>query len=240
MHINLISNEYVPVYTGGSRYYYYDGLYYTPAGNRYVLMTPPIGAIVPAIPSDYRPVLINGTMYYTDSGIYYVYVGSGYQVVPAPMVPVRAEPVYIRQTTQIYNPPNQTKVAEGIGLGALLGALTGGIIGHQMKGSHEAGAALLGGVTGAAVGGIVGAQIPNQNVSTTVVAQSVPAVAAPAAPVVTPPLQSTESFTINIPNVQGGHVTVVIKRSGNGFVGPQGEYYEQFPSVAQLQAMYVK
>ena len=50
-----------------------------------------------------------------------------------------------------------------------------------------------------------------------------------------------EEFTINIPNSKGnGYVTVVVKRSGTGFVGPQGEFYPEFPKVAQLQAMYAK
>ena len=31
-------------------------------------------------------------------------------------------------------------------------------------------------------------------------------------------------FTVNIPNDHGGYTAVVIKRSGNGFKGPQGEY----------------
>ncbi len=46
------------------------------------------------------------------------------------------------------------------------------------------------------------------------------------------------SFTVNVPNGQGGYVAVVIQQSGGGYAGPQGEYYPQFPSVAQLQAMY--
>jgi WXXGXW repeat (2 copies) len=46
------------------------------------------------------------------------------------------------------------------------------------------------------------------------------------------------SFTINVPNAQGGYTAVVIKQSGDGYVGPQGEYYSQFPSVTQLQVVY--
>jgi len=49
-----------------------------------------------------------------------------------------------------------------------------------------------------------------------------------------------DSFPVNIPNNSGGYTTVVIKKSGNGFVGPQGEFYAQFPAVAQLKAMYSK
>ncbi len=47
-------------------------------------------------------------------------------------------------------------------------------------------------------------------------------------------------FTVNIPNDHGGFTAVVIKRSGNGFIGPQGEYYPEFPKVFQLRIMYGK
>ena len=56
------------------------------------------------------------------------------------------------------------------------------------------------------------------------------------------PFQSSfagyDDFTVNVPNAQGGYTAIVIKKSGDGYIGPQGEYYAQFPSVAQLQAMY--
>lgn len=59
-----------------------------------------------------------------------------------------------------------------------------------------------------------------------------------------PPAPATsygqDSFPLNIPNNSGGYTTVVIKRSGKGYIGPQGEYYASFPTVAQLKAMYVK
>ncbi|MCB9771613.1 MAG: hypothetical protein H6754_03600 [Candidatus Omnitrophica bacterium] len=48
------------------------------------------------------------------------------------------------------------------------------------------------------------------------------------------------SFLINIPNLKGsGYTGVTLKRSGDGYVGPQGEFYSEFPKVAQLQSMYV-
>lgn len=49
-----------------------------------------------------------------------------------------------------------------------------------------------------------------------------------------------DTFPVNVPNNSGGYITVVIKRSGNGYVGPQGEFYAQFPAVSQLKAMYAK
>ena len=53
-------------------------------------------------------------------------------------------------------------------------------------------------------------------------------------------VNSSGLYTVNIPNQRGEYIPVVIKRSGNGFVGPQGEFYPEFPKVEQLMAMYVK
>jgi hypothetical protein len=55
---------------------------------------------------------------------------------------------------------------------------------------------------------------------------------------VTPKQQ--EEFTLNIPNNKGGYTAVSLKRSGEGFIGPQGEFYNQFPTVEQLKTMYAK
>lgn len=52
--------------------------------------------------------------------------------------------------------------------------------------------------------------------------------------------QAQQEFTVNIPDSKGGYVPVVIKKTANGFVGPQGEFYSEFPKVAQLQVMYGK
>ena len=52
------------------------------------------------------------------------------------------------------------------------------------------------------------------------------------------PEHDDASFEINIPNKQGGYTTVILQRSGNGFTGPQGEYYEEFPRVDNLQVIY--
>lgn len=249
MMIDLVPHNSRLIMVGGSRYYY-DGAYYTPARNGYILVAPPVGAIIPMLPPYFEPVVINGIVYYTDGGVYYISTRYGYQVVQAPLVQRIADPVIVTRTVPLApEPQNQTKVAEGIGLGGIIGALTGGIIGHQMKGHHELGGALIGGAIGATAGGIAGAQIPHENASRTTVIetvsvpaqQSIPVSAVvPAAPVVTP-VPADEAFTLNIPNEQGsGYVTVIIKRSGTGFTGPQGEYYPEFPKVTQLQAMYSK
>ena len=55
---------------------------------------------------------------------------------------------------------------------------------------------------------------------------------------VQPPVQTQETVTINIPNSRGGYTAVVLRRAGYGFLGPQGEYYADSPTVDQLRALY--
>ena len=47
-----------------------------------------------------------------------------------------------------------------------------------------------------------------------------------------------DTFIINIPTPDGGYMPVTLTRKGDGFIGPQGEYYDEFPKIAQLKVMY--
>ncbi len=173
LHLSFVPEESFAVRVGPQRYYYYDGLYYVRAGGDYVIVAPPMGAVVAAIPPQYQPVVINGVTYYVDNGVYYVYTRYGYQVVPQPVTVVQAAPVIVT---------------------------------------------------------------PAAPVAPAVVAASSAPVSAP-----TPaPSSADESFTVNIPGKNGTYTSVLIKRSATGFVGPQGEFYAEFPKVTQLQAMYSK
>lgn len=49
-----------------------------------------------------------------------------------------------------------------------------------------------------------------------------------------------DTITVNVPNDKGGYTAVILKPSGKGFVGPQGEFYPEFPKVSQLKLMYGK
>lgn len=51
-------------------------------------------------------------------------------------------------------------------------------------------------------------------------------------------MDQDDLFTVNIPNARGGYTVVTLKRSEEGYIGPQGEFYPEFPSVEQLKAMY--
>ena len=134
------------------------------------------------------------------------------------------------------NPYNNE--GEGAATGGALGALAGGIIGHQ---SHDTGAGMLiGGAVGAITGAAIGSNIQKPDAppppTQVIVAQPAPVVVAQA-PTTT---YSGDTVTVNVPSSNGGYIAVVLKRSGNGYLGPQGEYYDQVPSMAQLQAMYGK
>ena len=54
------------------------------------------------------------------------------------------------------------------------------------------------------------------------------------------PATQGEPFTVNVPNSKGGWTSVTLTRSGTGFIGPQGEYYQEFPKIKQLKEMYGK
>ncbi|MFA5316168.1 MAG: DUF6515 family protein [Dehalococcoidales bacterium] len=49
-----------------------------------------------------------------------------------------------------------------------------------------------------------------------------------------------EPVTVNIPNSDGTYTPVKLFKHGNGYKGPQGEFYEGHPTVAQLKALYGK
>ncbi|MBF0504318.1 MAG: hypothetical protein HQL14_04350 [Candidatus Omnitrophica bacterium] len=68
-----------------------------------------------------------------------------------------------------------------------------------------------------------------------------PVVTQPAVTLPAPVAADTgDTVSVNVPNDKGGYTAVVLKQSGKGFVGPQGEFYSEFPKVSQLKLMYGK
>lgn len=45
-------------------YYYQDGVFYVLENNHYVVIEPPIGALITELPEDYEELIIDGTTYY--------------------------------------------------------------------------------------------------------------------------------------------------------------------------------
>ena len=66
-----------------------------------------------------------------------------------------------------------------------------------------------------------------------------PVVVANPAPVFSAPAQVPgQTVTINVPNYNGSYTSITLVRRGSGYVGPQGEYYPDHPTVEQLRVLY--
>jgi len=50
--------------------------------------------------------------------------------------------------------------------------------------------------------------------------------------------ESNGEYLVNLANSNGTYTAITIKKFGTGYIGPQGEYYPDFPSVDQLSTMY--
>ncbi len=46
------------------------------------------------------------------------------------------------------------------------------------------------------------------------------------------------NVTINVPNVNGSYTSIMLVKKDNGYIGPQGEYYPEHPTIEQLKALY--
>jgi len=76
---------------GESEYLYSEGLFYNYTPQGYIMVEPPIGAVVPTLPVGYSTVMLQQTPYYNYNGIYYSTAPGGYTVVqPPPSVPAPA------------------------------------------------------------------------------------------------------------------------------------------------------
>lgn len=69
--IGVLPYGYYPFYYGPNQFYYSGGLFYQQNNDQYEVVTPPVGAEVPNLPSDANQVTINGVDYYEYKGVYY-------------------------------------------------------------------------------------------------------------------------------------------------------------------------
>jgi len=108
---------------------------------------------------------------------------------------------------------NQTRGTVG---GGALGALAGGVAGHNIDGINRR----QGAIGGALVGGLIGNQMGRQQDQIN-------------------RLDAQVNYTqVNVQNSNGSITPVTLTRSGNGWVGPRGEYYPSMPSSHQLHSIY--
>lgn len=106
-------------------------------------------------------------------------------------------------------------------IGAALGAIAGGVIGNN---SHGAFGNREGAVAGAALGGLMGGTMGRQSDQFRSQLGAVN--------------EAATTTIINVHNSNGSFTPVPIRKVGNQYVGPRGEYYNALPTENQLKAPY--
>lgn len=102
---NVLPPGYFSFSFGGTPYYYDQGVYYQPQANGYVVVAPPIGAVVPALPPGAESIFAGNSVFYYANGTFYTPAPNGYQVVAPPLgvtvstLPPDATPVTIDGVT---------------------------------------------------------------------------------------------------------------------------------------------
>jgi hypothetical protein len=141
----------------GIRYIYHNGLFFRRNGIDFMIVAPPIGAVVPVLPYGYVTFYYGpGIAYYYMDGVYYRTVPEGYAVIPE---------------NEIEKYKQQKEVTKST--------------------------APVTNVTG-------------------------------------------EEYIVNVPDSDGTFTPVKLKKSNNGYTGPQGEFYQGHPSIEQLKVLYGK
>ncbi len=115
---------------------------------------------------------------------------------------------------------NQNLINDAV-IGSALGALAGGVIAHNSHGSFERGEGIA---AGAILGGLVGSAIGYQGDRFNAQMSAVNELAS--------------TTVINVQNSNGSVTPVVLRRVGNQYLGPRGEYYAFVPSAEQLKVAY--
>lgn len=93
----------------GQPYHFHKGVWYRPIGNRFMVVVPPPGLVVPALPADVVLMTIGGVSYYHYGGVYYVREPEGYRVVEQPD---EAAPVTDPVSTDLFVYPRKGQSAE--------------------------------------------------------------------------------------------------------------------------------
>lgn len=106
-------------------------------------------------------------------------------------------------------------------MGAALGGLAGGVIGNNSHGAFGNGeGAVAGAALGALLGGLMGNQQDQFNAQIGAVNEA------------------AMTTVINVRNSNGSYTPVTLRRAGNQYVGPRGEYYGALPTEEQLKGPY--
>ncbi|MEI6167739.1 MAG: glycine zipper domain-containing protein [bacterium] len=113
-------------------------------------------------------------------------------------------------------------------IGAALGAIAGGIIGNNSHGAFGNGE---GAVAGAAIGGLLGGAMGHQTDKSNTQMGHMNAQ-------VNAANEAANTTIVNVKNSNGSYTPVTLRRVGNQYAGPRGEYYPSMPTEDQLKIAY--
>jgi hypothetical protein len=84
--LRVLPEGYHPYYWHGAPYYFYGGIWYAPGGPGFLVIRPPAGLVISALPPYYTTVWIGGPPYYYANDVYYTWnaADNGYAVVAPP------------------------------------------------------------------------------------------------------------------------------------------------------------
>lgn len=85
--INILPQGFVTINVGDDTFYYCNGVFYQRImrDQKYVIVPPPIGAVVFNIPQGYELMFMDGLTYYEYQGVYYKRTLAGYKVIYPPV-----------------------------------------------------------------------------------------------------------------------------------------------------------
>jgi len=215
----FVPPEYTPYPWGGAVFYYRSGIFHRHDGRRFVACAAPVGLVVRTIPTAHRLHVNGGRLYYVVGDTYYQRASGGYVVVHSPtVVTVPAAPPAPSYPTVPAYP-------------AAVGGTTSGAVPRSVGGSVGAPA------NPAAVPAYPGYPAA---VDAPPAPDSLPA---DLAPLVSPGDDegSTQpgGHTVYLELANGSRVEVELTRDADGsWVGPKGEYYDDFPTAEQLRKLY--
>jgi hypothetical protein len=82
--------------------------------------------------------------------------------------------------------------------------------------------------------------VPVQTVAQTAASPPAPAPSAVQPAVPKNDAGNRDAYDIDIPNGNGSYTSVTLRKTEKGFLGSQGEFYEDHPTIEQLRERYAK
>ncbi|WP_455197996.1 DUF6515 family protein [Kaarinaea lacus] len=109
--INRLPERRYPIHYHDRDYFYFGGTWYLPSGPRFTVVVPPIGIVVPVLPSFYTTIWFGGVPYYYANDTYYVWRPdlNGYQVTAPPQEPAPSQPTYLADELFVYPKQGQSE-----------------------------------------------------------------------------------------------------------------------------------